>query len=124
MGRYMPMKILSIFILALTFSVESYANDSCNKVVSGYEKSDLMYVVCPNLASFTEEHMNQIVKAVMAQNITVPDEILVYFVATESDVGKNVLPPNNFIGFYYTHDSVLTLWPEIEAKKVDVQIVY
>jgi len=120
----MPMKILSILILALTFSVTSYANDNCNKVVSGYEKSDLMYVVCPNFPSFTKERMTKIVKAVMEQNTYVQDEILVYFVASKSDVGKDALLPNSFIGLYYTHDSVLTLWPEVKAKKIDIQIEY
>jgi hypothetical protein len=120
----MPMKKLAVFVIIFLFSIELYANESCNKVVSGYEKSDLMYVVYPNLPNLTLEQMNAAVKAVMSQNTIVMDEILVYFVATKGDVGNDNLKPNNFVGFYYTHDSVLTLWPDIESKRKDIKINY
>jgi len=120
----MPMKKLVVFVIIFMFSIELHANESCNKVVSGYEKSDLMYVVCPDLPNLSLEQMNRAVKAVMAHNTIVMDEILVYFVATKGDVGNDNLKPNNFIGFYYTHDSILTLWPEIESKRKDIKINY
>jgi hypothetical protein len=102
----MPFKFALALIAILTFSSDSFAFESCNEVVTGYEKSDLMYVVCPSLTILLPYEMNVVIRTILSQNTVVTDDIFVYFVATQEDVGNEKANPEHFVAYFYTHDSV------------------
>ena len=115
------MKAIFLFILlGLSFSI--IADDSCQQVAEGYEDTDEMYVVCKDLSQFTVAENNQKMKIIMEQYQGEPDEIMVYFVSSISAVGKSykALSTKELVALFYTHDSLLTLWPKIDSRKKDV----
>ena len=115
------MKAIFLFILlGLSFSI--IADDSCQQVAEGYEDTDEMYVVCKDLSQFTVAENNQKMKIIMEQYQGEPDEIMVYFVSSLSAVGKSykALSTKELVALFYTHDSLLTLWPKIDSRKKDV----
>ena len=83
-----------------------------------------MYVVCKDLSEVTETKANQILKRVFEQYTGEPDEILVYFVSTLNFVGvpDSDISPNDLVGVYYTHDSILTVWPKVESRKKEIHL--
>ncbi|MDO6721582.1 hypothetical protein Q4575_19425 [Psychrosphaera sp. 1_MG-2023] len=113
--------------LTLIFAMFSFcvsAEDKCDQVVSGYESSDVMYVICDNLSGLTLKEANQTLEHIFEQYKGPPDEILVYFVSSKKLVGvpEKKLKPEDLIGIYYTHDSILTAWPYIESRKKEYQL--
>lgn len=115
------MKIAFLFIL-LGFSFSVFADENCQQVVEGYEDTDKMYVICNDLLQKTIIEINQTIETVMNQYQGEPDEITVYFVSSKSAVGKSygMLTANELVGFYYTHDGLLTYWPKINSRKKEV----
>ena len=115
------MKAIFLFILlGLSFSI--IADDSCQQVAEGYEDTDEMYVICKDLSQFTVAENNQKMKIIMEQYQGEPDEIMVYFVSSISAAGKSykALSTKELVALFYTHDSLLTLWPKIDSRKKDV----
>jgi len=81
------MKVTFLFILlGLSFSV--FATDNCEQVVEGYEDNSEMYVVCSALPLMSIAEKNQQMETIMGQYEGEPDKITVYFVSSESAVGK------------------------------------
>lgn len=115
------MKTIFLFIL-LSFSFSAFANDNCQQVAEGYEDTDEMYVVCDDLSIFTLVEINQKMKAIMEQYEGEPDEIVVYFVSSSNAISKSykALSSQELVALYYTHDSLLTLWPKIASRKKEM----
>jgi len=115
------MKTIFLFIL-LSFSLSAFTNDNCQQVAEGYEDTDEMYVVCHDLSIFTLVEINQKMKTIMEQYQGEPDEIMVYFVSSKSAIGKSykTLSTKELVALYYTHDSLLTLWPKINSRKQEI----
>jgi len=112
------MKVTFLFILlSLSFSV--FATDNCEQVVEGYEDNSEMYVVCSALPLMSIAEKNQQMETIMGQYEGEPDKITVYFVASQSAVGKTyrALSSSELVGIYDAHDSILTLWPKIKSSK-------
>ena len=59
------------------------ANAECDKVVPGYEKQDVMYVLCSELKIKNDVQSAKLIKNVMGQYKGPPDEILVHFVKSK-----------------------------------------
>ncbi|WMS88382.1 hypothetical protein [Pleionea litopenaei] len=113
-------------VLALFLSIcpiFTLAN-TCDKVAEGYEISDEMYVVCSDLSHLALNEANATLKNIFEQYEGEPDEILVYFVSDEKLVGiaEDKLKPEEFVGRYYTHNSTLTIWPNIPVKRKELQL--
>ena len=123
-GRYKAKMFRITLLLLLSFSFQVLASDECEKVVSGYETKDTMYVICDSLTGITLEQANQKLKSIFEQYKGEPDEIIVYFVSSQKLVGKSdtELQPEDFVGFYYTHNSVLTIWPNLESRKKEMYL--
>ena len=115
------MKTIFLFIL-LSFSFSAFANDNCQQVAEGYEDTDEMYVVCDDLSIFTLVEINQKMKTIMEQYEGEPDEIVVYFVSSSNAISKSykALSAQELVALYYTHDSLLTLWPKIASRKKEM----
>ena len=113
-----------VLLLLSTFSLQALASDKCEKVVSGYESKDTMYVVCDSLSGITLEQANQKLKSIFDQYKSEPDEIIVYFVSSHALVGKpdSELQPEEFVGFYYTHNSTLIIWPNIKSRRKEMYL--
>jgi hypothetical protein len=122
--RYKAKMFRITLLLLISFSFQVLAGDECEKVVSGYETKDTMYVVCDSLTGITLEQANQKLKSIFEQYKGEPDEIIVYFVSSQKLVGKSdtELQPEDFVGFYYTHNSVLIIWPNIESRKKEMYL--
>ena len=115
------MKIITAFILmALVFNAQ--ATEMCNKVVSGYESQDVMYVLCNDLSSLSSNEASQLIVNVFNQYKGPPDEILVYFVAAKELVGNPNIKDNKLVGSYYTHNNNLVIWPNSKTNKREIQI--
>ena len=115
------MKTIFLFILlSLSFSI--FADDNCQQVAEGYEDTDEMYVVCNDLSPLSIVETNQKMKIIMEQYEGEPDEIVVYFVSSKSAIGKSykALSTKELVALYYTHDSLLTLWPKIDSRKKEI----
>lgn len=97
---------------------------SCDKVAEGYESSDEMYVVCNDLSLITLDEANAKLKKIFEQYKGEPDEILIYFVPDNKFVGvaQDKLKPEEFVGWYYTHNSTLVIWPNIPEKRKELQL--
>jgi hypothetical protein len=106
------MKTSIIFILLAPLLV--YAE--CDKVVPGYEKEDVMYVLCSELKITNNAQATKLIKKVMGQYKGPPDEILVHFVKSESSIGVANPSAEESVGYYYTHSNELVIWPEIKSK--------
>ena len=115
------MKAIFLFILlGLSFSI--FADNDCQQVAEGYEDTTEMYVVCNDLSKFTVLETSHKVKNIMEQYQGEPDEVMVYFVSSKNVVGKSykALSAKELVALYYTHDTLLTLWPKINSRKKEM----
>ena len=112
--------------LALTFIIffSSYttANNDCSKVVSGYEKSDSMYVICDDLSSLDKLSASDLIINLFNQYQGEPDEIIIYFVKSKELLGKHDFSGNELTGFYYTHSNKLEISPNSKTNKKVIEI--
>jgi len=106
----------------MTLASNIYASEKCSKVVSGYEAQDIMYVICKDLSHLSNKKASELIINIFNQYKGPPDEILVYFVASKSSVGKTNPEGNELVGSYYTHSSELEIWPNSKNKKRVIKI--
>ncbi|SMF69181.1 hypothetical protein SAMN02745866_04350 [Alteromonadaceae bacterium Bs31] len=111
-----------LFLIGLVFSVMASANEECNKIVSGYENSDTIYVVCDDLSDISQEAANKLIKEIFNQYKGPPDEIFVFFISSTDYVGKFEFPPEVWVADYYTHHNQLTIWPKVKEKTRVIKI--
>ena len=111
-----------LFLIGLTFSAMASAAERCNKIVSGYESSDIIYVMCDDLLGISQGAANKLIKEIFNQYKGPPDEIFVFFINSPDYVGKFEFPPEVWVADYYTHHSQLTLWPKIKEKTRVIKI--
>lgn len=115
------MKIIAAFIL-MTLTINIFASNNCNKVVSGYEAKDIMYVICKDLSYLTKNKASELIINIFNQYKGPPDEILVYFVASKKSVGITNPEGNELVGSYYTHSNELEIWPNSKTNKRAIKI--
>lgn len=119
------MKILNV-TMALLFILLIFEAGACDKVVDSYESKDTMYVVCPNLANLSNDNSSKLVFRILAQYKGPPDEVTVYFVSNSSMVGKSEsdMGEQELVGYYYTHNHELVIWPNSKSLKRVVQLTW
>ena len=110
---------LLIFISLFSFSAIA---DACSKVAKFDEARSEIYVVCPELPSKTDTELGNIVYTIFTSNEFPPDEYVIHFVISKEFLDHKLLNTDSHIGFYYTHDNGLVIWPKNEAKKRHVQL--
>ena len=113
---------MKIIITILLFVSSSVLADDCSKIAKYDDEKSTIYVVCPNLPDFKADKAGNLVNKIFKSRNFVPDEYLIYFVASLADVYSKKIKPSNFIGRYYTHDNQLTIWPKIPYKKRTIQL--
>lgn len=111
-----------LILVGLTLSAMASAAEKCNKIVSGYENSDTIYVVCDDLSGISQEAADNLIKEIFSQYKGPPDEIFVFFISSLDYVGKFEFPPEVWVADYYTHHNQLTLWPKIKGKTRAIKI--
>ncbi|MDJ0832584.1 MAG: hypothetical protein QNJ69_03620 [Gammaproteobacteria bacterium] len=102
--------------IALILLTPLLAYAECDSVVPGYEKQDVMYVLCSELKIKNDVQATKLIKKVMGQYKGPPDEILVHFVKSQSSVGVLNPSPEQSVGYYYTHSNELVIWPDVKSK--------
>ena len=112
-----------IFTITIVLSSESFAN-SCEKVAKYDEMSPLIFVVCPNLPEFDKEKASKTVRNVFSSRNFTPDEYVIYFVISHEILTMEDIPPAALVGSYYTHNSELTIWPNVPDKMRVMQLNY
>ncbi len=107
---------LSLFILMSLLSFTSIS-DECFKVEKLDSARSEIYVVCPELPSKSDSELGNIIYTIFTENKFPPDEYVINFVISQEFLDHKSLNKINHIGFYYTHDNSLVVWPKNEAKK-------
>ena len=110
-----------LFCLAIFYSGISNA---CDRVVTGYEKSDSMFVICEDLSLFSVEDASELIIGLFNQYKGPPDEVAIYFVTGKNFVGNLNIQDDNLVGFYYTHDNNLIIWPNSKNELKTLQVVW
>ncbi len=110
------MKIL-LLLLSSLYSLSSLSFNECNKVASGYEKRDIMYVVCKDLSGVDERSASELIINLFGQYKGPPDEVAIFFVATPDLIGKTNPEGHELVGFYYSHSNKLEIWPNSKNNK-------
>jgi hypothetical protein len=113
-----------VLILSILLSFGAHASSTCYKVVSDYETKDIMYVICSDLSSLSEEEASDLIIRLFNQYKGLPDEVAIYFVASAELVGKASPEGNELVGFYYSHNSKLEIWPNSESSKKVIEITW
>jgi hypothetical protein len=121
------MNKVAILVIMLLFPVIVMANEGCNKIVPGYEKTDSIYVICDDLSEISDSEANILIKDIFAQYQGPADEIFVFFVSSADYVGKFdahpfEVPAEKWVADYYTHSNQLTLWPKLKKKTRTIKI--
>jgi len=114
-------KYITVFILLL-FSNLLLAED-CAEIKHFDELMSEIYVVCPNLNELAEPEMSIIVEKIFSSRKFIPDEYIVNFVLSTSGLPPNKLTSENHIGWYYTHDHKIRIWPKNKSKSKEIQLV-
>lgn len=112
---------LRLMIILLLFSINALA---CDKIVEGYQKSDGMFVICDDLSALSTDDVSELIINLFNQYQGPPDEISIFFVSSSEFVGDRNLTDDNLVGFYYTHDNNLIIWPNSNTNKRIVQIIW
>jgi hypothetical protein len=114
------MKYILVTILSLLSS--TVFAGSCIEIAKYDELNSQIIVVCPNLYKFNNEKASKTVRKIFSSRKFVPDEYEIYFVVSKDNLVVKDLTPNELVGWYYTHDNQLTIWPEIPNKKKIMQL--
>ncbi|VAW81951.1 hypothetical protein MNBD_GAMMA12-1968 [hydrothermal vent metagenome] len=88
----------------------------CGQVAPGYEQKSTMYVVCRDLNVNNKREATLLIKKVMSQYSGPPDEIVIHFVKSKSSIGEAKPTAQESVGYYYTHNNRLLIWPKIKSK--------
>ena len=104
-------KIQATLIAILMFL--SFSALGCGKIEDGYETQDIMYSICPNLAELPNDSISKLIRVLLSQYKGPPDEILIYFVASNELVGKTKLEGDELVGYYYTHSHEIVVFPQL-----------
>lgn len=112
---------VALFCLVIFYTGISNA---CDRVVTGYEKSDSMFVICADLSSFSVEDVSELIIGLYNQYKGPPDDVAIYFVTGKEFVGNLNIKDNNLVGFYYTHDNNLIIWPNFKDDVKTLQVVW
>lgn len=100
------------YLKAATYSDIKYFDDVMSEI----------FVVCPELPSLSEPEITTIVSKIFSSRKFVPDEYIINFVLSAEDLPPAKLAKENHVGWYYTHDHKIQIWPNIEAKKRVLQL--
>jgi hypothetical protein len=119
--RYEACLYRVLLIISTLFSFSVLA-DSCTDIASYDELMSEIYVVCPNLDNISDEDLGTIVYTIFTKNKFPPDEYTIDFVTSNKFIAQDSLTKENHIGFYYTHDNGLIIWPKDPSKKRHVQL--
>ncbi len=109
------MKYISLLIFSL-ISLDSIAS-SCRTIVKYDELQSTIYVVCPELPALSGKEASKIIEDIFASKKFAPDEYKIYFVATKNLISSTSYKSKSLIGWYYTHNQELIVWPNVESKK-------
>jgi hypothetical protein len=114
--------MLKIILIAMTlFSIKAFAAE-CAEIAKYDEDKSEIYVVCPNLDNLSDSEISKAISTVFASRGFVPDEYTIDFVLSAAYLTQATLTKDNHIGFYYTHDNQLVIWPKNSGKKRVVQL--
>lgn len=108
-------------ITALFCVSASYA---CDKVAPGYERFDAMFVVCKGLSGHSNDEISDLIINLFNQYKGPPDEVAIYFVSNKNLIGKPDITDDGLVGFYYTRDNNLVLWPNSDNQRKTLQVVW
>jgi len=106
-----------ILLLPVLLSLSFLAHAECDKVEPAYAAKEVMYVICSRLPVNTREEGIRLIKKVMSQYKGPPDEIVVQFVKSRSNIGVSNLPADEYVGYYYTHSNELVFWPNDKSRR-------
>ena len=114
--------MLKIVFIAITlFSIKVFAS-GCAEIAKYDEETSEIYVVCPNLDSLSDAEISKAVSTIFTSKEFPPDEHTIDFVLSAAYLTQATLTKDNHIGFYYTHDNQLVIWPKDSGKKRVVQL--
>ncbi|NQZ87800.1 MAG: hypothetical protein HRU38_00445 [Saccharospirillaceae bacterium] len=110
-----------LLIISILFSFNVLAA-SCTEIAKYDELMSEIYVVCPNLDNISDDELGVIVYTIFTKNEFPPDEYTIDFVTSKKFITQDSLTKETHIGFYYTHDNGLMIWPKDPNKKRHVQL--
>jgi len=120
--RYKAYMIKRFTLLLLFLITPSFLFAECENVVTGYETRDIMYVLCGELSISSSGEATRLIKTILGQYEGPPDEIMVYFVKSESSIGVENPSQEDLLGYYYTHTNELVIWPGNKPKTMVFKI--
>ncbi len=110
-----------LLVFAFIFSTNLLA-DSCSEVARYDELMSQIYVVCPELPGMSKWEINEIVREIFSSQEFVPDEYTIDFVLSEQYLSQEKLTKTTHIGWYYTHNNRVTIWPQKPDSKKVIQL--
>jgi hypothetical protein len=113
-----------VLLLIILLSFSTHASSACDKVVSDYETKDIMYVICSDLSTLSDEEASDLIIRLFNQYKGPPDEVAIYFVLSAELVGKTNPEGNELVGFYYTHNNKLEIWPNLKSRKKVIEVTW
>jgi len=113
-----------VLLLFIFLSFSAHSSSACDKVVSSYETKDVMYVICTDLSTLSDEEASDLVIRLFNQYRGPPDEVAIYFVTSAELVGKTKPEGNELVGIYYTHNNKLEIWPNLKSRKKVIEITW
>jgi len=108
---------LTIGLLAFlcVFANHSFA---CDKAAKIDEMQSIIYSVCPNFPELPNDSASKLVMNLLSQYTGQPDEIMIYFLASKEGIGKLQPSKDELLGYYYTHDHKIVVWPNTKKEKI------
>ncbi|MBB3170217.1 hypothetical protein [Simiduia aestuariiviva] len=110
-----------LLVVAALFSFNTLA-DTCTEIAKYDELMSQIYVVCPDLPNINDDDLGTIVYTIFKENEFTPDEYTIDFVTSKQFLTQESLTKENHVGFYYTHDNGLIIWPKNQDKIRHVQL--
>ena len=114
----------TVAALSMFLSLGAHVSWACDRVAAGYETKDIMYVVCTDLSGLSGQEASDLIGKLFDQYKGPPDEVAIYFVASPTLVGKVNPSGNELVGFYYTHNNSLEIWPNSISNKKLVKVTW
>lgn len=109
-----------ILFLAL-FPIGAFSN-TCSEIAKYDEPNSEIYVVCPDLPIKSTPELIAIVHAIFTKNTLQPDEYTIDFVTSKQFLTQESLKKENHVGFYYTHNGELVIWPKNQETTRNVKL--
>ncbi|MBY6213281.1 hypothetical protein KUV95_17190 [Microbulbifer agarilyticus] len=111
----MSIRTILLIIFSSAYAIEPLA---CSKAAEIDEDRSIIYSVCPGFAELSNDKASKLVKNLLSEYNGQPDEVLIYFLQSKNETVEISPLEEAVIGFYYTHDHKIVVWPNTQKERV------